>query len=118
MTAVSSTGSTGSTTGTSTSTSTKSNTQLGMNDFISLLTTELQNQDPTAPQDNTQMIAQMAQFSTLSATTGMSDTLSGISDKLDKILAAQQAAATGTATGTTTPTDTSTSDTASTGATA
>lgn len=115
MTTVSSTSSTGSTTGTTTSTA-SSNTQLGMNDFISLLTTELQNQDPTAPQDNTQMIAQMAQFSTLSATTGMSDTLSGISDKLDKILAAQQAAATGTTTGTTT--DTTATDTSSTGATA
>jgi len=111
MTTVSSTSSTGSTTGTTSSTSASSNTQLGMKDFISLLTTELQNQDPTAPQDNTQMIAQMAQFSTLSATTGMSDTLSGISDKLDKILAAQQVAASGTTTGTTTSTDTTTSDT-------
>jgi hypothetical protein len=41
----------------------------------------------------------------------MSDTLSGISDKLDKILAAQQVAASGTTTGTTTSTDTTTSDT-------
>jgi flagellar basal-body rod modification protein FlgD len=88
-------GSTGSTGSTSSTTAT-SNTTLGMNDFISLLTTELQNQDPTAPQDNTQMIAQMAQFSTLSATTAMNTTISAISDKLDQIIAAQQAAGTST----------------------
>jgi len=37
-------------------------------DFLTLLTTELQNQDPTQPVDDTQSVAQLAQFSALSAT--------------------------------------------------
>lgn len=116
MTTVSSTNSTNSTGTSGTSSTASSNTTLGLNDFISLLTTELNNQDPTQPQDNTQMIAQMAQFSTLSATTTMSDTLSGISDKLDSILAAQQASA--SASSGTGSTSTDTSSNASGGATA
>ena len=38
---------------------------LNENDFLQLLTEQLQNQDPLQPQDNTEFIAQMAQFSTL-----------------------------------------------------
>ena len=38
---------------------------LNENDFLKLLTQQLQNQDPLQPQDNTAFIAQMAQFSTL-----------------------------------------------------
>lgn len=41
---------------------------LGSNDFLKLLTTELQNQDPMNPMDDTQSVAQLAQFSALSAT--------------------------------------------------
>jgi flagellar basal-body rod modification protein FlgD len=41
---------------------------MGSNDFLKLLTTELQNQDPMQPMDDTQSIAQLAQFSALSAT--------------------------------------------------
>lgn len=42
--------------------------QLNSQDFLSLLTTELQNQDPMNPVDDTQSMAQLAQFSALSAT--------------------------------------------------
>jgi flagellar basal-body rod modification protein FlgD len=42
------------------------------------LTTQLAHQDPTAPQDNAQMIAQLAQFSSL-------EQLTEISKKLDAI---------------------------------
>jgi len=59
---------------------------LGGEDFIKLLTTQLNNQDPTEPVDNSQMIAQLAQFSSLSATNSIKDTLSSISDKLDRVL--------------------------------
>ena len=41
---------------------------MGSNDFLQILMTELQNQDPTQPMDDTQSIAQLAQFSALSAT--------------------------------------------------
>ncbi len=41
---------------------------MGSNDFLKLLTTELQNQDPMKPMDDTQSVAQLAQFSALSAT--------------------------------------------------
>ena len=58
---------------------------LGANDFIKLLTAQLQNQDPTAPVDNSQMIAQLAQFSSLSAANSTSDTLKSIESKLDKL---------------------------------
>ena len=45
-----------------------SNQVMGSNDFLQILMTELQNQDPTQPMDDTQSIAQLAQFSALSAT--------------------------------------------------
>ncbi|MFO8086005.1 MAG: flagellar hook capping FlgD N-terminal domain-containing protein [Desulfobacterales bacterium] len=38
---------------------------LGKNDFLSLLVTQLQNQDPLKPMDPTQFTAQLAQFSSL-----------------------------------------------------
>jgi flagellar basal-body rod modification protein FlgD len=38
---------------------------LGPNAFLQLLTTELQNQDPTQPQDPTQSVTQLAQMSQL-----------------------------------------------------
>ncbi|HEV3155110.1 MAG TPA: flagellar hook capping FlgD N-terminal domain-containing protein [Candidatus Baltobacteraceae bacterium] len=45
-----------------------SNQALGANDFLQLLTTEMQNQDPLQPVDDTQSVAQLAQFSALQAT--------------------------------------------------
>jgi flagellar basal-body rod modification protein FlgD len=42
-----------------------SSAQLGEADFLSLLTTQLQNQDPLSPMDDTQSVAELAQFSQL-----------------------------------------------------
>jgi flagellar basal-body rod modification protein FlgD len=39
--------------------------QLGKDAFLTLLLTQLQNQDPTSPMENTDMVAQLAQFSQL-----------------------------------------------------
>ena len=61
---------------------TSGSSTLGQADFLKLMTAQLQNQDPFSPVDNTQMIAQMAQFSQLSGITEMSSTLKAISEKL------------------------------------
>jgi flagellar basal-body rod modification protein FlgD len=45
--------------------SSSSGNTLGPNAFLQLLTTEMQNQDPTSPQDPTQSVTQLAQFSAL-----------------------------------------------------
>lgn len=66
---------------------------LGQADFLRLLTTQLTMQDPLAPADNKEMLAQMAQFSALAATTASGATLEDISAKLDRLIAAQEAAA-------------------------
>jgi flagellar basal-body rod modification protein FlgD len=58
------------------------NQSLGQDDFLKLMTAQLRNQDPFAPVDNTQMVAQMAQFSSLAGISEMSSTLKAISDKL------------------------------------
>jgi flagellar basal-body rod modification protein FlgD len=69
-------------TGTTTGNSALGSQNLGQNDFLKLLTAQMQNQDPFDPVDNTQMVAQMAQFSSLAGITEMSSTLKAIADKL------------------------------------
>ena len=44
---------------------TSSAASLGKEDFLTLLVAQLENQDPLEPQDNTEFVAQMAQFSAL-----------------------------------------------------
>jgi flagellar basal-body rod modification protein FlgD len=56
--------------------------QLTENDFLSLLTAQLKNQDPTSPMDNAQMAAQLAQFSTVSGISEMNTTLSSMASQM------------------------------------
>jgi flagellar basal-body rod modification protein FlgD len=56
--------------------STSGSATLGMNEFLTLLTTQLQNQDPLNPMDDTQSVAQLAQFSSLQAQTNLSNSFS------------------------------------------
>jgi flagellar basal-body rod modification protein FlgD len=63
---------------------TKKSDTLGQQDFLKLMTTQLQNQDPFKPTDNTEMIAQMAQFSMVTGQTEGNETLKGISGQLSE----------------------------------
>ena len=66
---------------------------LGQGDFLKLMTAQLQQQDPTAPVDNKEMLAQLAQFQSLGGISDVNKTLQEISGKLDAVLA-QRAATT------------------------
>ena len=56
-------------------TTTDKTKSLGKQDFLKLLMAQLQNQDPMKPMDDTQMIAQMAQFSALEASQQLNATM-------------------------------------------
>jgi len=57
-------------------------TELGKDDFLQLLIAQLSHQDPTAPMQDTQFIAQMAQFSSLEQMTNMSTGFSRLTSLL------------------------------------
>jgi len=65
-----------SSTDTTTTTSTEDSVTLTSEDFLTLLVTELEYQDPTEPMDNVEMVNQLTQYSQL-------DELTSIDDKLD-----------------------------------
>ncbi|MFJ8266379.1 flagellar hook assembly protein FlgD [Peribacillus asahii] len=56
----------------------KSGDNLGKDDFLKLLITQLQNQDPSSPMDNSQFISQMAQFSTLEQMVNIGSKIDGL----------------------------------------
>ena len=61
----------------------KNKSNLGQEDFLKLMTTQLQNQDPFAPMENGDFIAQMAQFSTVTGITEMSTEMKALNEKVD-----------------------------------
>ena len=64
--------------------------EMGQASFLRLMTTQMQAQDPFKPMDQTQMIAQLAQFSQVAGIGEINQKLGGISDlatSLDAIAA-------------------------------
>ena len=57
---------------------------LGKNDFLEILITQLTHQDPTAPLEDKDFVAQMAQFSTLEQMTNLNSDVSRIFQLLAK----------------------------------
>ena len=80
MTAANTIGSATSTT--ATAQSKKSATTLDINDFLTLMSTQLNNQDPLKPLDSTAFVAQLAQFGTVSGIQSMQASLATLSDSL------------------------------------
>jgi flagellar basal-body rod modification protein FlgD len=66
----------------STVTSTPTGSTMTQSDFLQLLTTQLQDQDPTQPMDNSQMAAELAQFATLSTTQDIDTNLQTLSSNV------------------------------------
>lgn len=55
---------------------------LGQADFLKLMTTQLQNQDPLKPLESNEFLGQIAQFSTVSGIQGLQDSFSALSSSL------------------------------------
>lgn len=67
---------------TTTAASTAKSSTLDQEAFLKLMTTQLKTQDPFNPVDNTQMVAQMAQFSSVAGISEMNQSLKGIAETL------------------------------------
>jgi flagellar basal-body rod modification protein FlgD len=66
---------------------------MGKDEFLHLLITSLQHQDPLSPTENQDFIAQMAQFSALENSTNMTSALDKLGEKLEELVDQQKSAA-------------------------
>ncbi len=67
---------------TTSSTTSSSSSSLNKDDFLSLLLTELQHQDPTDPMDSDKILTQTSQLASLEASENTTTALTELSDKL------------------------------------
>jgi flagellar basal-body rod modification protein FlgD len=67
-------------------------TSLNINDFLTLMTTQLQNQDPTNPVDSNTFVTQMAEFGEVSGIQSMQTSLASLSSTLQSSQALSGAA--------------------------
>lgn len=74
-------GSSSTSSSTNSSSKSSSTTTLGKDAFLQLLVTQMKNQDPLSPTDNTQYIAELAQFSSLEQMQNLNTTTSTISQE-------------------------------------
>lgn len=68
----------------SSSSSTSSSNTLSQNDFLQLLMTQLQNQDPLSPTDTNQFVDEMCQLTSTQAVTGMQTDLDSLSKSMQQ----------------------------------
>jgi len=68
--------------GASTASTTGASNQLGKDEFVRLLVAQLSNQDPTAPMESADFVAQLAQFANV-------ELLQGVESRLDALVIAQ-----------------------------
>jgi len=64
--------------------------KLGKDDFLMLLVTQLQYQDPLSPMENTEFISQLAQFSALENSTNVEKAIGALGDSFKSTVDAQQ----------------------------
>jgi len=70
-------------------------TTLGQDAFMKLLVTQMKNQNPLNPQDNTAFVAQLAQFSSLEGIQNLNTTVNGLATGLQSSQALQASALVG-----------------------
>ena len=95
MTGISSTDSLLSSLQTTPATTRKNSKSLGQEDFLALMITQLQSQDPLKPMENGEFIGQMAQFSTVSGIADMTKSVSALTDAYSSGQALQAASMVG-----------------------
>ena len=69
----------------------KSSNELGQDAFLTMMLTQMKNQDPTKPMDSAQYLAQLAQFSTVSGIEKLNTTIQGFIGQLQTSGAMQAA---------------------------
>lgn len=67
----------------------KPSNELGKQDFLRLLVTQLQYQDPTKPMENTEFVAQLAQFSALEGNVNIEKAISNLGSSFGESVSAQ-----------------------------